>query len=95
VRQPATAICVYVEALARPHRAAKEALVALPRVIGLMLLAIGVALLVIGHNESQSPLEQLSETLTGRYSHETVWYLIGGTAAVVGGGALALFGARR
>ncbi len=67
----------------------------LGRIAGLILLAVGVALLVIGHNASDSPMERLSEALTGRYSHETQWYLIGGIAAVVGGAGLALFGGRR
>jgi hypothetical protein len=67
----------------------------LGRIIGLVLLAVGVALVVVGHNASEAPLERLSETLTGRYSSETQWYLIGGVAAIVAGGALALFGARR
>ncbi len=67
----------------------------LGRILGLIILAVGVALLVIGHNATQSPVEQLSESFLGRYTHETQWYLIGGIAAVVGGAALALFGARR
>ena len=67
----------------------------LGRIVGLMLLAVGVALLVVGHNATEAPLERFSEALTGRYSHETQWYLIGGIAAIVAGGALALFGARR
>lgn len=67
----------------------------LVRILGLVLVALGIAMLVVGHNATQAPLEQLSETLTGRYSHETQWYLFGGIAAVVAGGALALFGARR
>jgi len=67
----------------------------LGRIAGLMLLAVGVALLVVGHDATDSPVEQLSKTFTGRYSQDTLWYLIGGAAAIVGGGALALFGARR
>jgi len=67
----------------------------LGRIVGLMLLAVGVALLVVGHNATGAPLERFSEALTGKYSHETQWYLFGGIAAVVAGGALALFGARR
>jgi len=67
----------------------------LSRVVGLVLVAVGVALLVMGHNATQSPAEELSKTFLGHYSHETFWYLVGGIAAVVGGGAVALFGARR
>jgi hypothetical protein len=67
----------------------------LGRVIGLMLLAVGVALLVVGHDATDSPLEHLSKAVTGKYSQDTMWYLVGGAAAIVGGAALALFGARR
>jgi len=57
----------------------------LVRIFGLVLLAIGIAMLVIGHSASEAPLEQLSQTLTGRYSRETQWYLFGRIAAVVAG----------
>jgi len=65
------------------------------RIIGLMLLVAGIALVLIGQSETSSPADQLSKTFLGRYTHETVWYLVCGAAAIVGGGALALFGARR
>jgi hypothetical protein len=65
------------------------------RVAGLMLLAVGIALLVIGRDATNSFGEQLSKTFTGRYSQDTTWYLVGGIAALVGGAALALFGGRR
>jgi hypothetical protein len=68
---------------------------AIGRIVGLVVLAVGIALLVIGHNASDSPVDQLSKTFLGHYTHETVWYLVCGAAAIVGGGALALFGARR
>lgn len=53
------------------------------RLIGLALLLIGVILLVFGFNSSQSAVEELSEALTGRYSDETMMYLIGGAVATV------------
>lgn len=64
------------------------------RVIGIVLLAIGLAFLVFGLNASNSVGEQISETVTGRYTDATMWYIIGGIAAVVGGGALMLLGNR-
>lgn len=61
------------------------------RIIGLAVLVVGVVLLVFAYQASQAPLEQLAEGITGRYSDETMWYLIGGVAAVVVGGGLAAF----
>ena len=65
------------------------------RIIGLVLLAVGVTLLVFGYNASQTVGEQVVEGFTGRFTRQTMWYLIGGIAAIVGGGALALWGGRR
>jgi hypothetical protein len=55
------------------------------RIIGIVLLVAGVALLVVGMNASHSAADQISNTFTGRFTHETAWYIFGG-------GALALFG---
>lgn len=55
------------------------------RLIGLVALVIGVLLLYFGWQSTQSVGEQLSESLTGRFSDETMWYLIGGAAAAIGG----------
>jgi len=65
------------------------------RIIGLVLLAVGVTLLVFGYNASQSVGEQIVEGVTGRFTQQTMMYLIGGIAAIVGGAALALWGGRR
>lgn len=64
------------------------------RVIGIVLCAVGIALLVFGLNASHTFGEQASEAVTGRYTQTTMWYIIGGIAAAVGGGALAVFGGR-
>lgn len=55
------------------------------KLIGLVLLVVGIALLYFGYQSSQSVGEQVSETLTGRFTDETTWYLIGGAAAAVAG----------
>jgi drug/metabolite transporter (DMT)-like permease len=55
------------------------------RLIGIALLVIGVILLVMGYNATQAPLEELSESFTGRFSDETMVYLIGGAVAAVVG----------
>jgi hypothetical protein len=51
-------------------------------------------LLVVGLNSSQAPVDQVTETLTGRYTHSTMVYLIVGIVAIVGGGLLAFSGRR-
>jgi hypothetical protein len=61
-------------------------------VLGIIVLAAGVALLGFGWNASNAPMEQLSETITGRYTDLTMWYLIVGAAAACGGAALMVFG---
>jgi drug/metabolite transporter (DMT)-like permease len=59
------------------------------KLIGLVLLVVGIALLFFGYQSTQSVGDQITETLTGRFTDETMWYLIGGAAAVVAGGFLA------
>jgi len=65
------------------------------RIIGLVLFAVGVALLIFGYNASQSVGEQVVGGFTGRFTNQTMAYVIGGVAAIVGGAALALWGGRR
>ena len=62
------------------------------RILGLVLLGVGVILLVVGVRSSEAPLDQLSSALTGRFTDRTIWYLVGGAAAAIGGGLLFLFG---
>jgi hypothetical protein len=62
------------------------------RVLGAIALAAGVVLLGFGLNASDAPMEQLSETFTGRYSDKTMWYIVGGAAAALGGAVLLLLG---
>lgn len=53
------------------------------RLLGIALLIIGVILLVVGYNATQAPVEELAESFTGRFSDETMFYLIGGAVAAV------------
>ena len=53
------------------------------KLIGLVLLIAGGVLLYFGWNASQAPLESIGESLTGKYSDETMAYLIGGAVAAV------------
>jgi len=53
--------------------------------IGLALLVLGAILLYFGFNATQSAVEEIGEAFTGRYSDQTMMYLVGGgVAAVVG-----------
>lgn len=55
------------------------------KLIGLVLLVVGGVLLYFGITATESPVEALSQTLTGRYSDETMIYLIsGGALAIIG-----------
>ncbi|HRQ76418.1 MAG TPA: DUF3185 family protein [Phycisphaerales bacterium] len=65
------------------------------RIIGLIVLAVGVMLLIFGYNASQSVTEQAMETVTGRFTQTTTQYIIGGVAAVVGGLSLIAFGKKK
>lgn len=62
------------------------------RLVGLIVLVIGVILLGFGINATDTPVDQISETFTGKYTDRTMWYLVGGGAAIVAGGLLAFFG---
>lgn len=64
------------------------------RIFGAALLAIGVVLLVFAYRASSAPLDQVSNALTGRFTDQTMWYLLLGVAGVIGGGLLFLRGAR-
>lgn len=64
-------------------------------IIGAALFAIGVVLLVFAYRASNAPLDQISDTLTGHYSNQTMWYLILGVGGVIGGGLLFALGGRR
>jgi hypothetical protein len=62
------------------------------RVMGLVLLAVGVLLLMLGLTATDSLMEQISQMVTGHFTERTTWYIVGGIAALVCGAALALFG---
>lgn len=65
------------------------------RILGIVLLVLGAALLIVGLNASDSVGDQVSEALTGKYTDSTTWYLIGGAVAGVAGLALMLFGVNK
>ena len=61
------------------------------KLVGVVLLVVVVALLYFGYQSSQSVGGQISESLTGRFTDETMWYLIGGAAAAAAGAFMAFF----
>ena len=64
------------------------------QILGVVALALGAVLLGFAYHSSNAPIDQLSNTLTGRYTDQTMWYLGLGVVAAVGGGLLAVFGKR-
>jgi hypothetical protein len=65
------------------------------RILGLVLLVVGLVLFAIGLNATDSVTEDISEGLTGKFTDETTWYLLGGLAMALAGGAMSLFGGGR
>ena len=55
------------------------------RLVGIILLALGAILLYFGFSATDSAVEEIGEAITGRYSDETMMYLIGGGVAAVAG----------
>jgi len=64
----------------------------MPRIFGVILLVVGVILLIVGMNASHSAADQISNTFTGRFTHDTAWYIFGGAAAALFGLLMVLFG---
>lgn len=64
------------------------------RLIGVALLIVGLGLLYFGWQATDALDEQIREAVTGQYSDDTLWQLIGGAAAAVVGLLLLLFGAK-
>jgi hypothetical protein len=55
------------------------------KILGIALLVLGGVLIYFGINATDAPMEKLTESVTGKYSDETMYYLIGGgISAVVG-----------
>jgi len=65
------------------------------RIVGVVVLAIGLVLLGFAYHSTNAPMEKISDAMIGRNSNQTMWYFAVGVAAAVGGGLLALFGGRK
>lgn len=64
------------------------------RFIGIIVAVVGAVLLYFGINGSHSFVDQASQTLTGRFTQQTMVYIILGIVALVGGALTALVGRR-
>ena len=64
------------------------------RIAGIVLLVLGIVVLMIGLNASESVADQVSETFTGRFTDRTTWYILGGIAMGVVGLVLTLVGVK-
>jgi hypothetical protein len=63
-------------------------------IIGGVLLVVGVVLLIVGMNSSHSVADQVSNTFSGRFTQDTMWYIIGGIGVGILGLFMLLFGIR-
>jgi uncharacterized membrane protein len=64
------------------------------RIAGIVLLVVGLFLLIMGINATDSVADQVSETFTGRFTETTTWYIIGGIISTLVGLLLVIFGVR-
>ena len=55
------------------------------KMLGIVLLVIGAIALYFGFNSTNAPMEEVTEAFTGKYSDQTMLYLIGGAVAGVAG----------
>jgi uncharacterized membrane protein len=62
------------------------------RILGIVLLVVGVGMLIYGMDASHSFADRMSDTFTGRFTEATTWYIIGGAASGLMGLLLVAFG---
>lgn len=70
------------------------------QILGVTMLIAGIALVGFAWHASSGSFDQLpgapsSDAAIGEYSNNTIWYLLLGSVAVVGGALLTLFGKRQ
>jgi hypothetical protein len=63
-------------------------------ILGFVFLVVGVILLIVGVNASHSVSDQVSNSVNGRYTHDTLWFIIGGIALGLTGLLTLAFGYR-
>ena len=64
------------------------------RIVGMVVLAVGIVLLVMGIRAFDSFRSQMSEFFTGSPTDRAVWLTIGGIAAILLGSTAAMLPAR-
>ena len=62
----------------------------MPRIVGILLVVVGVVLLIMGINAMDSFSSQVSKFFTGSPTDRAVWLTIGGVAAIILGGGLGI-----
>lgn len=62
------------------------------KIIGMVLLVIGLILLFFAYQSSQGIDDQVTEAVTGRFTDSTIWFLIAGAISAVAGIGLMLTG---
>lgn len=55
------------------------------RILGFLLLALGIAFLLVGMDESGSFANRFLKEMVGSYPAETKWYFFGGVAMIAVG----------
>lgn len=55
------------------------------RVLGVVALMMGIILLGFGLNSTQAVSEKVMENVFGRFTENTMWYILVGTALIIGG----------
>lgn len=65
------------------------------RIAGVALLAVGVLLLVMGFNASESFSSEVSEAVRGTPTDRSIWLLVGGGVMGVAGLGMLLMGRNR
>ena len=55
------------------------------KLMGLILLVVGAIVLFFGWQSSESLGEQLTESFTGRFTDETMLFIIGGIVCIAAG----------
>jgi LPXTG-motif cell wall-anchored protein len=65
------------------------------RIFGLVILAVGIVLLIFGIHAMSELREKFAQEFAGRYTHGTMWYIIGGVILIVVGGGVAMIRRRR